>query len=83
MSGTVGAVLRAIQAFGIVATFPAVESLRTNAKVTTGKTSIVAMGTVVIKLFQPLARRLSIKPPNLPSREVPDSTPVTIRMTPL
>jgi hypothetical protein len=39
---------------GIIAPFPAIESLRGDAKVATGETSILTMGTIVIKPLEPL-----------------------------
>ena len=44
-------VLQAFQAGRIIASLPAVKSLRTDVKVATGETGIVTMGVVVIKPF--------------------------------
>jgi hypothetical protein len=39
---------------GIIAPFPAVESLRRDAKIATGEAGILTMGTIVIKPFEPV-----------------------------
>jgi len=49
-----GAILKALQMVRVIAAFPAVESLRADPEVATGKPSIVVMGVVVIKPFESL-----------------------------
>ena len=39
---------------GVIALFPAVESLRRDAKIATGEAGILIMGSVVIEPFKPL-----------------------------
>jgi len=46
-----GAILQALQMVGIIAPFPPVKGLRTDAEVATGAPSIVAMGALVVKPF--------------------------------
>jgi hypothetical protein len=43
MFRTVRAVFKALQVPGVIASFPAIESLRANAKVAAGETGIVSM----------------------------------------
>jgi len=50
----VRAVFQARYIPGIIASLPAIKGLRTDIKVTTGETSIVIMGIVVIKPFESL-----------------------------
>ena len=50
-----GAVLKAIQPFGIVASLPAIESLRADAEVAAGKAGITSVCIIIIKPFQSLA----------------------------
>jgi len=54
MLGPVAMVLQALQVPGVIALFPAVESLRGNIKMATAKTSILTMGIVIIKPFESL-----------------------------
>ncbi len=54
MFGAMGAVLQALQMAGIKTPLPPIECLRTNPEVTTGEPSIVVMGVIVVKSFQPL-----------------------------
>jgi hypothetical protein len=46
-----GAILQALQMVGIIAPFPPVKGLRTDAEVATGESSVVMVGVVVVKPF--------------------------------
>jgi len=54
MFRSAGAVLQAFQVVRIISSFPAVERLGRDAEVAAGKASIVIMGIIVIKPFEPL-----------------------------
>ena len=49
-------ILHAIYVLRVIALFQAVEGLRRDAEVTASETSVVIMGVIVIKPFQPLFR---------------------------
>ena len=48
------AILQALQMVGVIAAFPAIEGLRTYAKVAAGEAGILAMGMVIVKPFKSL-----------------------------
>ena len=54
MPGAVRMVFQALCMFGIIAPFPAVESLRGDAEVATGEPGIVLVGAIVIEPFKSL-----------------------------
>ncbi len=65
MLGPVRTVLKACYMPGIIASLPAVEGLRADAKIATGESGIVTTRLVVVKPFESLPgsfRQLNVKP---------------------
>ena len=54
MPGAMRTIFEALCMPGIIAAFPAVESLRRDAKIATGETSVLIMGSVVIEPLKSL-----------------------------